>query len=119
MERGKINSTDRLLDFAVAIMGVVNRLPKTFIGQHIGKQLFRSGTSSGANYEEACGAGSKADFTYKLNIVLKELKESRFWSTLIDRSKIVDSKYVQPIFNECEELCAIIAKSIVTVKKNK
>jgi len=72
------NLTERLIDFAIRIIKLVNTLPKTSISKHIGGQLIRSGTSPGANYEEACGAESRSDFTHKLSIVLKELKESRY-----------------------------------------
>ncbi len=71
--------TERLLDFTVRMIKLVNSLPKTVVGRHIGGQILRSGTSPGSNYEEARGAESRADFIHKLGIVLKELKETRFW----------------------------------------
>jgi len=67
------------LDFASGIIKLVNGLKKTDIERHIGLQLARSATSAGANYEEACGAESRADFIHKLQIVLKELRESLYW----------------------------------------
>ena len=106
----------RLLDFTVRIIKLVNALPNTVVGKHIKGQLLRSGTSPGANYEEACGAESMNDFTHKLGIVLKELKESRFWMLIISRIEMLPSKQVELLIQECEELCAIIAKSIVTAK---
>jgi len=109
--------TGRLLDFAVRIIKLVNTLPKTAVGKHLSGQLLRSGTSPGANYEEACGAESRADFVHKLGIVLKELKESRFWLRVVDRMEILTPQRVEPLIQECEELCAIIAKSIVTARK--
>ena len=108
--------TERLLDFTVRIIKLVNSLPKTYIGKHIGGQLVRAGTSSGANYEEACGAESRSDFTHKLGIALKELKESRFWLRVIHRTELIIPKRLEPLLKECEELCAIIAKSIITAK---
>ena len=69
---------ERLLNFTVRIIKLVNILPKTPVGKHIGSQLLRCGTSPGSNYEEARGAESRADFIHKLGIVLKELKASRF-----------------------------------------
>jgi four helix bundle protein len=54
------NISERLLDFAVGILQLVQALPKTAAGRHVGSQLFRSSTSAGANYEEARGAESKA-----------------------------------------------------------
>ncbi|MBU1752659.1 four helix bundle protein, partial [bacterium] len=53
---------------------------------------------------------------HKLGIVLKELKESHFWILVISRIEMLHSKQVEPLIHECEELCAIIAKSIVTAK---
>lgn len=109
----------RLLDFAVRIIRLVNALPKTVVGNHIGGQLMRSGTSPGSNYEEACGAESRADFIHKLSIVLKELKESRFWLVLIQRAELVRSEHVKSLIQECQELCAIVARSILTARKNR
>ncbi|MCK4255663.1 four helix bundle protein [candidate division WOR-3 bacterium] len=105
-----------LLDFAIRIIKLVNSLPKTVVGKHVGGQLTRAGTSAGSNYGEACGAESKADFVHKLGVVLKELKESRFWLNLIHRTELIKPQWVKPLLQECEELCAIIAKSIITAK---
>ena len=110
---------ERSLDFAVQIIVLVKKLPNTNVGNHVGGQLLRSGTSPGSNYEEACGAESRADFIHKLGIVLKELKESRFWLRLVKRSKLLKAERVDPLIVECEELCAIIAKSIFTARQNK
>ncbi len=110
---------ERLLNFAIRIIKLVNTMPKTAIGKHIGGQLVRCGTSPGANYEEACGAESRSDFVHKLGIVLKELKESRFWLRVIHRTELITPKKIEPLIKEDEELCAIIAKSIITAKRKK
>jgi len=110
---------ERLLDFTVRIIKLVNSLPKTVIGKHLGVQILHSGTSPGSNYEESRGAESRADFIHKLGIVLKELKETRFWLRVIHRSEIMSPQLVEPLIQECEELCAIIAKSVVTAKTRK
>lgn len=109
----------RLIDFAVIIIKITNELPKTYAARHISGQLLRSGTSPGANYEEARGAESRADFIHKMGIVLKELKESRYWLKLIHRAKMLTRQKIDNIINECEELCAITAKSIITAKSKK
>ncbi len=109
----------RLLQFAVDIIKIAEKLPNTYTGKHISKQVLRSGTSPGANYEEARGAESRKDFIHKLGIVLKELKESRFWLLLIEKSELLDSSIIKNIINECEQLCAMVAKSILTAKKNR
>jgi len=105
---------ERLLDFAVRIIKLVNALPKTIVGRHIAGQLVRSGTSCGSNYEESRGAESRADFIHKLGIALKEIKESRFWLKVIYHAKIMKPEQIESLIEECEELVAIIAKSIIT-----
>jgi four helix bundle protein len=111
--------SDRLLDFAVEIIKIVNALPNTVAGRHVGGQLVRAGTSCGSNYEEACGAESRSDFAHKMSIVLKELKESRFWLRLIRRTRMLTPDQTDPIIDESEQLCAIVAKSIITTKRRK
>ena len=54
-----------------------------------------------------------------MSIVLKELKESRFWLKLIRRTRMLTPEQTNPIIDECEQLCAIVAKSIITAKKRK
>ena len=110
---------ERLLGFAVRVIKLVNALPKTIVGRHIAGQLVRSGTSCGSNYEESRGAESRADFIHKLGIALKEIKESRFWLKVIYHAKIMKPEQIEPLITECEELAAIIAKSIITAKANK
>ena len=109
--------SDRLLEFAVRIIQLVDALPNTLMGRHIGGQILRCGTSPGANYEEARGAESKADFVHKLGIVLKELSETRYWLKVLIKSKLIPPKRIQGIFSESDELCKIIGKSVITVKK--
>jgi len=111
--------SDRLLDFAVEVIKIANVLPNTVAGRHVGGQLIRAGTSGGSNYEEACGAESRSDFAHKMSIVLKELKESRFWLRLIRRTKMLDFKQTDPVIDECQQLCAIVAKSILTAKRRR
>jgi four helix bundle protein len=59
------------------------------VGRHIGGQLTGSGTSAGANYEEACGAERRADFIHRLQVVLKELRESFYWLCLIKKTTLI------------------------------
>ena len=109
--------SDRLLEFAVRIIQLVDALPNTPVGRHIGGQVLGSGTSPGANYEEARGAESKADFVHKLGIVLKELSETRCWIKVLIKSKLIPLKRIQGVFSESDELCKIIGQSVITVKK--
>ena len=111
--------SERLLDFVVKIIKIADALPNTTSGRHIGGQLVRAGTSSGSSYEEGCGAESRSDFIHKMSLVLKELKESRFWLRLIHRTQMLSPKDINPVIGECEQLCAIIGKSISTAKRRR
>ena len=110
---------ERLIQFAVRIIKITKKLDSSYAAKHIGEQLLRSGTSPGANYEEARGAESRKDFIHKMGIVLKELKESRYWLKLLNKSDIITGQDIESLSSECEELCAIIAKSIMTAKSKK
>ena len=112
--------SERLLDFAAQVVRLFPPLAKTGAGRHISAQLTRSATSAGANYEEACGAESRADFIHKMQIVLKELRESHYWLRLIERCGIAKaiSEPLAVALAEADELRKIIGKSIVTARKN-
>ena len=108
---------ERLLDFAIRILRLVKALPKTQEGRHVSSQLLRAGTSPGANYEEACGAESHRDFTHKIGIVLKELKESRYWMRIAKRVPLVKPSLLDPLLGEVEQLVAVFGKSVSTARK--
>jgi len=110
---------ERLINFAVEIIKLCSRLPKTRAGNHVAGQLLRCGTSGAPNYGEARGTESSRDFVHKLGVVFKELNESNIWLEIIKRSKMLPSEVVQLIANECTELCKIISTSIRTVGKRK
>ena len=114
------NLSDRFLIFAIEVIKLRKILNRSFEGKHIYGQLFRSSTSSGANYEESQSAESKPDFVHKHQVVLKELKESLFWLKLIDKGEFIgQAESNLPFFlKENQELIKIIAKSIVTTKNN-
>jgi len=119
MDEKNSDLSNRLLDFTVKLIKIINALPNTVLGKHISGQLTRAGTSCGSNYEEACGAESRSDFVHKMSIVLKELKETRYWLRLIHRTEMLTPKCIESLMDECEQLCAIIAKSIITAKDRK
>jgi four helix bundle protein len=108
--------TDRLLDYGVSIIKLTGQLQRSSAGGHIGSQLLRSGTSAGANYEEARGAQSRADFIHKMQIVLKELRESQYWLKLIQRANLLQNEPLTEMIDEAQQLCNIIGKSLVTAK---
>jgi four helix bundle protein len=73
----------RIFDFVVEVILFMRTLPDTHEYKIIKNQLIKAASSTVANYEEAQGASSKADFTYKTEIYLKEMRESNFWLRLI------------------------------------
>ena len=107
---------DRLIDFAVMIVDVVETLPKTKAGNHIGGQLIRSGTSPAPNYGEAQSAESRKDFIHKMKISLKELRETMIWLQIIERKKMLPSDTLQSSITECNELIAIFVSSLKTIE---
>lgn len=108
----------RLLDYAIRVMRVVKALPKSVEGRHVARQLLRSGTSPGANYEEACGAESRGDFAHKMGVVLKELKETRYWLRVAAHVPLVKpASLLDSLLDETEQLVAIFAKSVSTLRR--
>lgn len=105
---------ERLIDFAVRIVKLSARLPKTPAGRHIASQILRSGTSPAPNYGEARGGESAADFVHKLRIVLKELNETTIWLRVIERSELMKRELIAGMAAENSELCKIFTASLKT-----
>lgn len=106
----------RLLKYGARIIAVVQALPRTLVGAHIGRQMLRSGTSAGANYREARGAESRADFVHKVQIVVKELRETDFWLRMAVEAKLVSEARLRPLIQETDELTAMSVSSVKTAK---
>ncbi len=106
--------SERLWNFSARIGKVVDALPDSRVGRHVAGQLVRCGTSSAPNYDEACAAESRADFIHKLNVALKEMKETRGWLRFIVKAELLKETRITPLVSESEELAAILAKSITT-----
>jgi four helix bundle protein len=111
----KFDLENRLVEFTIKIINVVESLPDSKVCNYLGGQLLRSGSSPVLNYGEAQAAESKRDFIHKLKIILKELRETNICLTLLHRkSFITDSSLIQ----ESTELIAIFSKSIITAQAN-
>ena len=108
IDQYKLNIVDRSKKFAVEIILFSSKLPKNPAGYTVSDQLVRAGTSIGANLTEAQESISKSEFKYKINISLKEAKETLYWLDLIRLSEFVSVKTVQPLLQECEELVKIL-----------
>ncbi len=110
---------DRLLDFSASVGAIVDALPDTRMGRHIAGQLVRCGTAAAPNYEEGCAAESRNDFIHKLSVALKEMRESRSWLRLIAKCNLIPKERIIAVLDESDQLCRILAQSIVTAKRNK
>ena len=109
---------ERLIDFAVQILRVSNQLPGTRTGQIFSGQIVRSGTSSALNYGEAQGAESRRDFNHKIQIVLKELRETYVCLKIILRSGLIKSEQdVLKAIEECNELISIFVRTVQTSQR--
>jgi len=84
------------------------------VGEVLGRQVLRSGTSIGANLEEASAGQSKADFVSKCNIALKEARETHYWLRLLTETKVVPAEKLNKLVEESNELVAILT----TIVKN-
>jgi four helix bundle protein len=109
---------DRLLEFSVRIIRLVDALPNTRAANHLAGQLLRCATSPYGNHGEVEAAESRKDFIHKLKICLKELKETRRWLRLAARSAMVPNAKLVAILTETEELIKIFFSSIRTAERN-
>ena len=107
---------ERMTDFAVRIVKMVDSLPSSIAGNAIARQVVRSGTSPSANYRAACLAKSDKDFLNKLKMVEEELDETCHWLDLIMRCEFIKPTRIKPLYQECNELLSIIVKSIMTMR---
>ena len=110
---------DKSIDFAARIIKLCKFLEDSKKEHIISKQIIRSGTSIGANINEAQYGNSKADFVSKLHISLKETAETEYWLRLLFKSDYIDDKMFDSLLNDCLEVKKILISSINTAKSNK
>lgn len=103
-------------DFALVIVELYKQMieQKEFV---LSKQLLRSGTSIGANIQEATAAISKKDFIAKMSIASKEARETKYWLQLLDRSKLVDLDFSK-LIEEADQLINILTAIVKTSQNN-
>jgi four helix bundle protein len=118
MGQGNYDLEERLVEFAAQIIHLVEGLPGSRVGNHVGGQLLRSATSPMANHAEAQSAESRADFVHKLKVCLKELRESLRWLRLMRRVPLLESlEEVDAAVKEADELVRIFVKSLKTAEE--
>jgi len=103
---------ERAYRFALDILKLTTKLPNTEEGRIIRRQLCKSGTSVGANLEEADGSLTLNDFVYKVDTAFKEAKETRYWLRIIIDRKLLAQNIIVPHLNECVELIKILSTII-------
>jgi four helix bundle protein len=108
--------SERFLDYGARIVKLVSALPATLVGRRIGDQLLRSGMAVGANYEEARAAESDSDFVHKLQVALKELRESNYWLRLLVKAEVLPAERLAPLVDESNQIRAILSKAVATAK---
>jgi four helix bundle protein len=115
----KFDLEERLINYSVDVLEVVDLLPNNKGANHLGSQLVRSSTAPALNYGEAQSAESRKDFIHKMRVALKELRESRVCMKVIKKRKYLrlEDKIIKAL-SETEELIAIFVKSIQTALKN-
>jgi len=107
---------DRTRAFALAVIQLVEDLPRGRTADAIGNQLLRAGTSVGANYRSACRARSRKEFVAKMGIVEEEADEAQFWLDLVVERRLGDGERVSGIRDEARQLVAITVSSIRTAR---
>ena len=107
---------ERLLDVAEAVHQLLPGLQGDSAGKHVAKQLWEAVTAGGANYEEARGAESRADFVHKVRVATKELRETYYWLRVVQRSRWITPGAVDGLVKEIDELIAILVASARTAK---
>lgn len=112
--------TDRTFEFSVRIINLCKVLNESSgVGRTLSQQLLKSGTSIGANVEESQSAQSTADFVHKLEIALKEARETKYWLRLLIATELISEDRLLPMLGEINELIKIIAAIVVKTKQNR
>jgi len=111
---GRSDILERSFSFSLRILKVVRALSRDSASQVIARQIARSGTSVGANIEEAQGSQSRAEFARRMNIARSEALETRYWLRLLAESGLLARMRLEPLIQEADELVRIL----VTIIRN-
>lgn len=115
----KVDITDRTFKFSVQVIKLLLIIKKQNKDiWEIANQFLASGTSIGANIEEAQSASSKKDFINKMNIALREARETRYWLRLFYTSGIIPKDSLESLMEECLEIIKILVSIIKNSKNN-
>ena len=107
---------DKSFQFGLRIVKLFMHLRKIKVERDLCTQFLRSGTSIGANIEEAIGGSSRKDFVHKLEIAYKEARETRYWLRLLKGSSLLENKLAESFIKDCEEIIKILTAILTSLK---
>lgn len=111
---------ERTFQFSIRIVHLCQTLDASpGVSRTLANQLLRSGTSIGANVEEAHGSQSKADFIAKMYIACKEARETHYWLRLLVATELVPSIKLEELIDEANQLVAILTSIVKNTRKGK
>lgn len=102
--------------FALRIVKLYKYLTENKNERVLAKQIIRSGTSIGANVEEAIGAQSRKDFVSKISYAYKECRETAYWLRLLHDSEYLEEKHFSSIYQDCYEIQKMLAAILLSTK---
>lgn len=109
---------ERTFRFAVRIIKVVNAVPRSTSGMVVSRQLARSGSSVGANVEEAKAAHTRKEFIRKMNIARAEAHESHYWLRLMAATELVPDDRLTEITSEANEIVSVLTAIVKNARRN-
>ena len=110
---------ERTFEFAIRIVKLCQYLDeKPGVKRILSNQLLRSGTSVGANIEEAQAGQSRADFLSKMSIASKEARETLYWLKLLEKAELISDDRLQDLKQEADEIVRILTSIVKSTKKN-
>ena len=107
---------ERLLAAVGRVQRLLAALQRDVASRHVAQQLWRAATSGGANYAEARGAESRADFVHKIRVATKEVREAGYWLRVVQRSNWLRPGAIDGLVDELDQLVAILVASARTAK---
>lgn len=120
VQNRKYDLEERLISFAVRIIGFSEKMSNTAAGKYYASQILRSGCAPPLQYGEAQGAESRSDFVHKIRVLLKEHHETYVNLKIIKRVPLsTKTEELDYLLRECNELIAIFNKRAVTASQNK